>query len=1156
MKTRVFVLLLCGSGILSADYGPPVLETTDEFFAYGDFDATGRRGYMVIDRASGGVRPVSTNAQDLPVMGIPVPSGVSGVTGVAVGRFKLTNRDALAVTSPETNRIKVVAQFGVLTDAWPAGIGPRDIVGLPLPVGTSGLHGLAAVSVANHPTSGAYRRNLMSNTSGTFASWVTQTPTIIQTPQRSLAVVRQPGDTALYAEVRSSLTDVVFAIHDSQTSSLPVLTSCSGLASGSRVCYGHFNPTHNRSVFVFHVPGTGNIQVVAMDPGLLLAAPVTHGLGVRMDWVYPATADDGMRLIGCQQGGSSLRIIRFSATDTPSQVQSLTAPAGQVWKGLLPAAGGGWFAASGLPGTPGSLAFQQYFYHDGQFVPGATFDLSPLRAEELGGDILLFAGRPFFDNSPVLRANLRAAGWTSNLAVGPAPSGTIETTRETWQGATQGLGASGTTFLGFTPTGVTHGLANQLSNDASFYSLDPPVGLLPDAIQFDPPGGTQTGAVSVSLTANDPATTIHYALNGTNRWTPYTAPIGPLTTDTTIQAYASDGTLKTPVSKATYTFPAYAGDLDSDGDGVPDFVEIQFGLSPSDSLGDADLDGVSDLLEILANSDPADAGDLPEAQQILAYTRRFDLTAEPKSHDGSAHGAKLTLLPCLDPVKPSRLLERTRVTLCRPDGSTEIEGDARIRQPTGEVALLASGRAVQDPPPFWVACTPDRFMIATPLGSELRHGRGVFRLLDYSAPPLYPLPKPALSGTAAEQTAQWAAAIRSHFAANTLVTAGGPVTYQETLDLLLAEHALGAIFHARRLIKSDKVTLTPARGDATGGRHVVNPAWIADLPLATAVDSGYDWQAMLAYIRSGQAGSQSRAGLNQLAREFYRIGYHAFDDPANPLNVSPFDALREYLDTGAVPSAYAPLLTVPGSVLSAAASYRAAFLASLPVRTHTAGSLTLVAEAGFERDPWLVLTAKGGTEYWLATPDSQPYPSPSGFRMIPGSRYLVSGHLAERAGGGQILMVDDISFLDAPVPPTVDADNNLLADSWEGFLFGTLGNNPFADTDGDGYSSLQEMFEWTDPDYATSAPAVPVVDLRPPRLFIEHFGGRNFALSWQWPTFYQDRIRFFVGGTVDFRDHLRIIDSVPGDSQGRYTTPVDASSHPPSYFYRAGMELK
>jgi hypothetical protein len=862
--------------------------------------------------------------------------------------------------------------------------------------------------------------------------------------------------------------------------------------------------------------------------------------------------------VACDDTGANLRVWRFGSTNVPSLVQTLPAPAGRVWRGLLPAAAGGWLAASGVPGGTETLGLQRFTYQGvplDRFAAGATYELAPLRAEELAGDVLLFNGRPFFDNFPALCGRLRAGGWTSNLTVGPAPGGQINSQRETWQGPALGLAGSGNAYLGFTPDGVTHGLANQIQPDASFYSLEPPVGLMPDLVLFDPPGGPQTAAVTVTLRANDPAVTIRYSLGNTSRWTNYTDALGPFATNTTIQAYTTNGTLQSPIVSATYTFPEYPGDLDSDGDGVPDFVENHFGINPVDSLADADMDGVPDLIEILANTDPADKDSVPDQAAVLAYTRRFNLSAEPLSHDGAGYGATLTLLPCFDPFPPRRDRERTRVTIARPDGLLEAEGMARTT--ASGVLLAANGRVVPNPPLFWVAGTPDRFMIAVPSGFDYLRGRGVFRLLDWSAAPLYPLPQPELSGSAADMADQWVTAMRAHFSANALVDAGGEVSYLETVDLLLAERALGRILNARGLIPNQKVTLTPFRGDAVADRHAVSDEWLRYLPLATAVDTGYDWVALLAFIRAGHAGAQSRAGLNELAREFYRIGYHAFANPDNPLNLPPFDALRQFMDTGAIPAEYLPLLTTPSKISTGAMQYRSAFLNSLPGREHTLAPLILGAESGFHQDPWLRLTGQSsGIDYWLAQPDGSPFAKPTGFRIETGFRFLVGGHLADRPEGGRYLLVDSIEFLDAPSLPIRDTDNNLLVDSWEAFLYGRLGNRPFVDFDGDGYCSLQEMFEGTDPDYATSRPGVPVVDLRPGRMAIEHLGGRDYLLSWQWPTYYQDRIGFFIDGSEDFRANHRVINQVPGSPAGFYQTEVDATTHPPTYFYRAGMELK
>lgn len=358
---------------------------------------------------------------------------------------------------------------------------------------------------------------------------------------------------------------------------------------------------------------------------------------------------------------------------------------------------------------------------------------------------------------------------------------------------------------------------------------------------------------------------------------------------------------------------------------------------------------------------------------MALYTRRFDLTVEPKSHDGVAHGAHMTLRPCLDPLVPGRITERTRATICRPDGTVEIEGQARTQQPSGAVALVDSGRVVENPPLFWVAQTPDRFMTQPASGTDYRHDRGA-------------LPLAGLLRSAALSVAK-ARAQRHRRRASRPVGGRRPRAFpgqyfgqrrwacllhcKNARLTLLAERALGSILHARGVVATNKVTLTPSRGGETRNRHKLTDAMLADLPLATSTDDGYDWTALLAYIRSGTAGTASRSDLNNLAREFYRIGHDAFNDPENPLNLPPFDALRDYLDTGIIPTAYATALDVPASVLTNSAAYRAAFLANLPQRAYTA-ALTLTAPDRFEDDPWLVFTAFGGGEYWLATPEGLP----------------------------------------------------------------------------------------------------------------------------------------------------------------------------------------
>ncbi len=77
------------------------------------------------------------------------------------------------------------------------------------------------------------------------------------------------------------------------------------------------------------------------------------------------------------------------------------------------------------------------------------------------------------------------------------------------------------------------------------------------------------------------------------------------------------------------------GVTDTDGDGLPDTWEMQFGLNPNDSTGingpdgDPDLDGFTNLQEYLAGTNPRDANSLLRITQLTNGGRRISWQSVP-----------------------------------------------------------------------------------------------------------------------------------------------------------------------------------------------------------------------------------------------------------------------------------------------------------------------------------------------------------------------------------------------------------------------------------------------------------------------------------------------------------------------------------------------
>jgi len=132
----------------------------------------------------------------------------------------------------------------------------------------------------------------------------------------------------------------------------------------------------------------------------------------------------------------------------------------------------------------------------------------------------------------------------------------------------------------------------------------------------------------------------------------------------------------------------------------------------------------------------------------------------------------------------------------------------------------------------------------------------------------------------------------------------------------------------------------------------------------------------------------------------------------------------------------------------------------------------------------------------------------------------------------------------------------LLIDAWEKQFLGGLGGDPFGDSDGDGYSDLQEMFEGTDPLDGLGFPAAAMAKMALPLLIIETSPGGEVKLEWEWPEAYADQVEVLVWSTSDLNQPPMLQPVTPVHLGGDLFTVTLPNPGTAQHFYSIALQLK
>lgn len=1187
MKTsNLTALALAASLALSARQalaGAPlwVNRTPAEFTALLDADGDGDLDAVVADRATGLLRVGRrTSASSLAWETTPVQGGLAPLDGMAAGFVVTNTRQSVALAGMLDNRVALVdlnssTTVRVPQPLFPRHTGPHLVAAfdaLPASLGdelflTTDLNGGGA---GNHRqffrrwADGSMVEDDYSagGTTPCFCAAITATNNAV------------PRVAALVA---SSDRIWLFGVSTNAATLGPYQSV--GVIETTQFVYGFFAPGAAYGQFLLYAPGTASARRVALQAdasyGAAFGPSTSYTLPAVPSHIAPGPATNQVTLFATN---GTAAVYTYNGTSL-TLVNALSLPAGVTGTFLASLADpttGSTFMLFDTDGDGRSDQSCRYGLAAGQYVAqGSAASLPSLANREARPNTLAFVGEPLVATNATRIAAYTVSDWSTTKS-GVTPNTMIGAVAD--RGTTLGLETSATSAtISGVPADATHMLVDQLATDIGVQPLFAAAGESVSAVRIEPDGGAFENAVSVTLTAPASADRIYYRLAASDLWTEHmgTSVSLWLYKDTTVQCFgfnnANDRT--TPITSAAFTFTRSPEEQDSDGDGVPDFVELQSGLDPTDGQ-DADDDGLSDLDELLGGTNPANAdsdGDgysdrqeraagtnpnstnsVPTAAQIQAgdvtaneRLAVFDLRLGPAPYDGfnQFNSACATNVPCLVTALDGSLLGTA---------NTAWNGFSGIQNPS----LAFKGL----PAPFNGLLagftTPAHFDIAT-TNADKTIGRELVKLV--AAPPVAPVAVAYAweGGSQATEAAAWTNAARAAYTHATRTNLAASVNYYDTLAAALFEAFAARELSARGLLATNALSLFPARAEPASLPHPSADQLLALQAADPDGRSAYGLTNTLGWLRrSCETNTHTYVlTLRTLTANVYRYACTQMNSAPGQYPL-PLDALRQVLRAGTLPGGYTNHISAANAATAKLGADR--LLGLIPARQRV--QLNLLAGGTQPADATVLLCPTNGLLYSLVEANGDAFGMTLALAVPSNSTVRVDGFLngvdLKRGANYEIEIVSlTVTALTAPTPS--DRNANLIPDDYELLVFGVGGAAPSRDLDGDGFCDLQEYLEHADPTSTNSKPAVAAATLGTPQVTIA-LDGANVGVSWAWPARYHSRFVFTVETTDDlqttpFAVHAAAAQVGDGDTL-RCDLPQDVEG--PRRFYRVRAALR
>ena len=1113
-----------------------------ERFATGDFNGDGTPDIVIADEESG----VYHIVYRLPGGDVVSPgriSGVPGFTGMAVGRALDTTRDALLLVSPALNRVQVIDNASTTAPASPQsialeGIGPVLIGAVAdMPDGTSAHADLFIHSAWNgslpHLTERVNGGSLapLGVPQGSDALRDINPLRIKNTLDQSLAFVRT-----------DFLGDEHLRILDFGAGGAVIAMDQPMPALGLRFAYGFFNES-TTGTFLFWQPGDKEMQTAGINtsdiPPTFIGQQTFTGLP-KIRLIQALDHGPGRLLITATDG--ELYIYDFDGSAAPVLVQTIAPPPGAAQiTGALPFPDGS-FALLHNSAPGGKTTGVHHMELSGGTYQSVRSLVLPAAPGFRGSNLIVYDSDPFV--APAARRLY--SGFVPDWTLEATPSAAqILVARATDGGPGPGLAPAASLLTGFWPVSAQAALTNQMEEDISVVSTDTTLGPVSTDLRISPPGGSFDRAVRIELIATPPGTPVRYRTSADGVWISYTEPFW-IAWPVTLQAFTEPvAGFRGPIQTASFAFTRGLHEMDSDGDGIPDFVEILNGLDPT-AGPDTDGDGLSDLEELLGSTHPA-LPDNPGGESPRPYSLEvFDLIVKPRSMNMAAQ-----LTPAAEGVQV-----RARSLYGAILGQDSLAAVARPKCPAcaGEPTAMITGLTADRDPPLLLLSTPANF----PLLGDMPENPGGRELLKF-------LRLPELQSLSVDYTPQglslmaeaaaWIAAAETALNDTNRLILYTEMTPVDTLAALFLEHRVFQALKSRGIVANDgseAITLFPHRPlDAARfapGSEQLRALRQPGAPGEPVLRVEDTLDLLAAYLASA-------APLAADLRGFVNTLYQTSALLANSLPgefAPPVEVIRGWLYAGTVPERYIlhSSLTEAG-VADLFTAAKAIFddLGERPVTTRTLA-------AGSSGGACSVFLDTSENPVALVDGRGRPFLLPISFGLTDGMSFQVTGYSdVSSACAPETLEVISIRFQAIATQSAQDLDGNLLPDAWERLVFGNTGGPHTRDSDGDGYSDLQEFLDGTDPTDPHSYPGVPPADFSLPEITLD-FAGSTVEIAWEWPQAYHSFFTFTLQSTPSLQEPFQNAPSVL-HSQGS-TLRLNPTTHPvPALqFHRIGISLK